>query len=748
MTIRLNYPVVALALLALSTLDSQLSTALAQGTAFTYQGQLMDAGAPANGLYDIRAGLYATDRGGSLITDLDTNSAVAVSNGLFTITLDFGDVFDGAPLWLQIGVRTNGAGADFTSLSSRQELTSTPYAIFAAGANAAGLTGTIPMASLTGTYGGALDLTNTGNSFAGNGAGLTNVNAATLGGLASSSFWETAGNGGTSPAKGNFVGTVDNNPLELRVSGTRALRLEPTPNDANHSNIVNVVGGAAVNFVGAGIYGGTIAGGGANNYFGSPLGNSVIADFGTVGGGSGNIAGGSDNYYTTPLLGYSTVGGGVSNSATGTGSFVGGGGYGAGIFAGNVASGDASVVGGGLGNTASGGQYGFTTVGGGYGNTATYSYATVAGGAANSAELNDATVGGGARNTANGFGATVAGGFQNLAGGQGSTVAGGSDNTASGIGYGFSTVGGGYDNIASDYATVGGGAGNSATNDDTTVAGGVTNAASGYLATVGGGGFNTASGDSAVVPGGSGNKAHGVGSFAAGLYAQALHNDCFVWSDGEGSGYYSSDRANQFKIQAGGGMVLDVSGSSGLNPAAFRINSTSANGSALYIIQGSTDSTAGFANTGTGDLIRGWSGPSAGTLAFRVANDGTVYVKGVALTSDRNAKENFTPLNAQTLLSQLAALPITLWNYKDDSCQTRHIGPVAQDFHAAFGLNGADEKHISTVDEGGVALAAIQGLNQKVESENSALRAENVELRRRLEALEKVVLGQESNEKD
>ena len=64
---------------------------------------------------------------------------------------------------------------------------------------------------------------------------------------------------------------------------------------------------------------------------------------------------------------------------------------------------------------------------------------------------------------------------------------------------------------------------------------------------------------------------------------------------------------------------------------------------------------------------------------------------------------------------------------------------MAQDFHAAFGLNGADDKHISTVDEGGVALAAIQGLNQKVESENSTLRAEKEELRQSVDELKAMV---------
>src|ERR1700690_1617339 len=97
-------------------------SASAQGTMFTYEGHLVDTGVPANGLYDIRAGLYAASSGGTLISGLYTNSAVAVSNGLFTITLDFGDLFNGTPYWLQIGVRTNGAGAAFTPMSPRQEL--------------------------------------------------------------------------------------------------------------------------------------------------------------------------------------------------------------------------------------------------------------------------------------------------------------------------------------------------------------------------------------------------------------------------------------------------------------------------------------------------------------------------------------------------------------------------------------------------------------------------------------------------
>jgi hypothetical protein len=82
--------------------------------------------------------------------------------------------------------------------------------------------------------------------------------------------------------------------------------------------------------------------------------------------------------------------------------------------------------------------------------------------------------------------------------------------------------------------------------------------------------------------------------------------------------------------------------------------------------------------------------------------------------SDRNSKEAFTAINPRAVLEKVTALPITEWKYKVEADGTEHIGPMAQDFHAAFGLNGADDKHIATVDEEGVALAAIQGLNEKL----------------------------------
>ncbi|HEV2438199.1 MAG TPA: hypothetical protein VG077_19580 [Verrucomicrobiae bacterium] len=160
---------------------TRIDSAFAQiGTAFTYQGQLLATNGPAHGLYDLEFSLYGASSGGSALYGPVTTNGVFVTNGLFTVLVDFGAVFSNStPYWLQIGVRTNGA-ASYTALSGRQQLTPTPYAIYAEGANAAGLAGTIPTGDLSGTYGNPLTLSNPGNVFDGNGNGLTDLNAANL----------------------------------------------------------------------------------------------------------------------------------------------------------------------------------------------------------------------------------------------------------------------------------------------------------------------------------------------------------------------------------------------------------------------------------------------------------------------------------------------------------------------------------------------------------------------------------------
>src|SRR5260221_14768309 len=113
-------------LVLLSALNPQLST-WAQGTIFSYQGSLNDNGSPANGTnYGMVFYLYDAPTNGNLLGNLGIVS-VSVSNGVFTVPLDFGSNFPGADRWLEITVQKNGGG--FSTLAPRQKLSPTPYAI-------------------------------------------------------------------------------------------------------------------------------------------------------------------------------------------------------------------------------------------------------------------------------------------------------------------------------------------------------------------------------------------------------------------------------------------------------------------------------------------------------------------------------------------------------------------------------------------------------------------------------------------
>lgn len=118
----------ALTLLGLA-LACDLRFAAGQATVFTYQGRLTDNGGAAEGMYDLRFAIYDVPSGGTLLGGPVTNGPTVVSNGLFTVTLDFGaGVFTGADRWLEIGARASGGGA-FVTLTPRQLITATPYAV-------------------------------------------------------------------------------------------------------------------------------------------------------------------------------------------------------------------------------------------------------------------------------------------------------------------------------------------------------------------------------------------------------------------------------------------------------------------------------------------------------------------------------------------------------------------------------------------------------------------------------------------
>lgn len=120
-----------------------------ESSIFFYQGQLMNAGQPANALYDFRFVLYDSEIGGSQIGSILTNSAIQVTGGLFQVSLDFGAAaFDGNPRWLEIAVRSSAAQG-FSTLDPRQAIRPAPYAIHAGAAQA--LSGSLPVAQLQGT---------------------------------------------------------------------------------------------------------------------------------------------------------------------------------------------------------------------------------------------------------------------------------------------------------------------------------------------------------------------------------------------------------------------------------------------------------------------------------------------------------------------------------------------------------------------------------------------------------------------
>ena len=149
---------------------------------------------------------------------------------------------------------------------------------------------------------------------------------------------------------------------------------------------------------------------------------------------------------------------------------------------------------------------------------------------------------------------------------------------------------------------------------------------------------------------------------------------------------------------------------------------------------------AGCSITGNNNIDIGNCGTLSDNNIIRIGDpgihtdtylSGRVYASGIQLTSDQHAKEHLTPVNPTEVLAKVAGLSVTAWNYRNGQAE-QHIGPTAQDFHAAFGLNGSDDTHISVGDEGGVALAAIQGLNQKLDE---AMKAKDA----RIQSLEEQV---------
>ena len=201
-------------------------------------------------------------------------------------------------------------------------------------------------------------------------------------------------------------------------------------------------------------------------------------------------------------------------------------------------------------------------------------------------------------------------------------------------------------------------------------------------------------------------------------------------------------------LNAGDGATLEVEG--GHNPlsngssvsSGGNVKITSGNGVGGYpgghiLLVTGTGSTAGNVGIGT----------NAPVYPLTMASGAYCSAPGVwTSVSDRSVKEGFTAISPMDVLAKVVVMPITQWKYKIEPDGVKHIGPVAQDFHAAFGL-GESDRAIGSVDEGGVALAAIQGLNQKVDAQLQAKDREIEQLRKTVAELQQMMSKLAANQK-
>jgi trimeric autotransporter adhesin len=214
----------------------------------------------------------------------------------------------------------------------------------------------------------------------------------------------------------------------------------------------------------------------------------------------------------------------------------------------------------------------------------------------------------------------------------------------------------------------------------------------------------------------------------------------FAWADNTAGSFVSSG-PNQFLVRADGGLMFNTNALASSNDDVnlkarpvggdsdidFRLIPRDATKATLLFVSNSSGTLNINPNPAAGFNRLSVGGGAGGTATL--SNGGTW-----TNASSRSYKEALNPVNGQEILAKVMALPISTWQYINAN-EGQHMGPMAEDFHAAFGLGNSD-KGIGTVDADGVALAAIQGLNQKLESENSALRASLGVVMQQLRALE------------
>jgi hypothetical protein len=642
----------------------------AQTTAFTYQGSLDDNGSPANGLYDLRFEIFDAETNG-FSHGAVTNAAVPVAGGIFTVTADFGaSVFDGGDRWLEIGAVTNGGGA-FTTLLPRQLLSSTPYAIRAAQTDAAGLSGTISSnniaaGSITSVMlaDGAVGTdqlapgTQFNGTFTGDGSGLIDLHSTSLTGPLTVGALQLRNVGHTNNA-GNARGVAVSGDFAYLANGGGGLRIYDITDPANPVNV------------------------GHTNNAGNAWDLAVSGNFAYL----ANREDGLRIYDITDPANPANVGH-IDNGAEAIGVAVSGG------FAYLANSSDGLRI------------YDITDP-------------------ANPVTVGHIDNGGTALSVA------VAGNFAYLANDLGGLRLYDITDPAEPVSVNHIDNGGQANGVAVSGNYV-------------------------YLA-------NLTDGLRIYDLAGSVSAANFLGNFQGSFMGDFVGDFTATGALNLDGNYLSGDGGLE-------GVFVDVDGKVGIGlddpqtqleveatvPEIRLTDGRASSGGTAGLELGkiswySRDASAGddydpvaaievVAQNGTvfpdGKFV--FKTGSNGVLTTRmvISQPGSVgigttnpseklHVMGNILasgtitgSSDLNVKENFTAVDPQAVLAKVAAMPIQRWNYIGET--TPHLGPVAQDFHGAFGV-GIDDKHISMVDADGVALAAIQGLNQELEQKDARI---------------------------
>lgn len=524
----------SLAWLCVALLESEGLRAQALTPAFTYQGELRSNGSPANTSFDMQFRLYTAEAGGSQIGPLVTRLAVPVSDGLFSVPLDFGSSqFAGDRQWLEIAIRPTGSGV-YETLSPRTEVTAAPYAWGAAVALANSVTttslvdGSVQPADIaTGAVGTTqINAAQVQRRVSGACAGTQGVQSVNADGTVVCGNF--AGNAGTVTSIATGAGLTGgpitaNGTISVAPGGIGAAEINPAQVQRRVGGVCS--GNSYVRQINAD---GTVVCGAA-----PPGGWSLSGNAGT--NPSTNFIGTTDAQALVVRSDNQRVGQFASIALTGP----------AGGYTANVLLGSPH-------NDIRPGVRGATISGGGVlagdsdpdlvlesPNVVADNYGTVGGGYANQA-------GDGAGTLVDAAYATVSGGIANQASENGSTVSGGSRNTASGD---SSTVGGGFDNVASGFVgTIVGGGANRAIGTVSTVVGGLLNCAGGDYSWVGGRRAKTRPGSNP----GSG-ACSGLPSYPGG----DGDNGTFVWADDQNADFVSTGE-NQFLVRASGGVGFNT----------------------------------------------------------------------------------------------------------------------------------------------------------------------------------------------